>query len=196
MSSIKYYDQNAQEFYDRTINADVSDLYQRFLSYMPTEGCILDAGCGVGRDAKYFQSLGYDARAFDASIEMVKKAALELRKDVWHMTFQHLDFINIFDAIWANASLLHVPYTELKEVFQKLHSALKNEGILFASFKYGNGLREADNRLFSDMNEETILPYLEGLFLPLEIWKSSDTRSQKAASPNKAWLNVICRALK
>jgi hypothetical protein len=50
MSSISYYDKNSQAFHDRTINADVQDLYQKFLKHVPNRGRILDAGYGVGRD--------------------------------------------------------------------------------------------------------------------------------------------------
>jgi ubiquinone/menaquinone biosynthesis C-methylase UbiE len=56
MSSIGYYDKNSKDFYDRTINIDVQDLYKRFLKYIPQGGRILDTGCGVGRDSKFFVS--------------------------------------------------------------------------------------------------------------------------------------------
>ena len=58
MDSIGYYNKNSKEFYDRTINADQRDVYQKFLKYLPKSGRILDAGCGVGRDSKFF--LGQD----------------------------------------------------------------------------------------------------------------------------------------
>lgn len=194
MSSIKYYDQNAEAFYTRTINADVSDLYEKFLCYIECPAKILDAGCGVGRDARYFSNLCYDVTAFDASLEMVNKACQELNKEVLHLFFHDLYFTNEFDAVWANASLLHVPFDELKEVLQKLHRSLKKDGIFFASFKYGDGCRKTENRMFFDFKEESILPYLQDYFLPIEIWKSTDTRSSIAPSPYRAWLNILCRA--
>ncbi len=60
MDSIGYYDKNSKNFYYRTINAEVQDLYQKFLEHVPDQGRILDAGCGVGRDSKFFLSKGYD----------------------------------------------------------------------------------------------------------------------------------------
>ena len=77
MSSIHYYDKNSQAFHDRTINADVQDLYQKFLQHVPNHGKILDAGCGVGRDSRFFLSKGYKTVAFDGSREMVKMASKE-----------------------------------------------------------------------------------------------------------------------
>jgi hypothetical protein len=54
MTTITYYDINAQFFYDRTIGTDMSLMYREFLKFLPDNAHILDAGCGVGRDAKFF----------------------------------------------------------------------------------------------------------------------------------------------
>lgn len=194
MDSIDYYNKNSQEFYDRTINADQHDTYQKFLKYLPKSGRILDAGCGVGRDSKFFLSQGYDVVSFDGSMEMVKMASDLLGKNVLHMLFEEIDFFNEFDAIWAKASLLHVPYENLRGVIQSFHKSLLPSGILYASFKYGTSRRQTEDRVFFDMDEATIEPYLEGLFHPLEIWKSADTR-QKDASLDKSWLNVIAKRI-
>lgn len=195
MGSIGYYDKNSKGFYDRTINADVQDLYKRFLEHVPNQGRILDAGCGVGRDSRFFLSLGYDVVSFDGSIEMVKMASTLLGKDVLHMVFQEMNFPGEFDAIWACASLLHVPYEDLREVIQALWGSLRPSGIVYASFKYGTSMRHAEERFFFDMNETTIEPYLNGLFDPIAIWKSADTRSTVAPSPDKSWLNLIARRI-
>jgi hypothetical protein len=41
--------------------------------------------------------------------------------------------------VWANACLLHVPKDRLPEVIARIHRALRPSGILFASFKAGEG---------------------------------------------------------
>ena len=43
-----------------------------------------------------------------------------------------------FDGVFANASLFHVPRSELPRVLRELHAALKPEGVLFASNPRGN----------------------------------------------------------
>lgn len=193
MSSISYYDKNSQAFFERTINVDLQDLYLKFLKHVPMQGRILDAGCGVGRDSRYFQSQGYDVVAFDGSLEMVKFASNLLGKDALHLLFQDMNFSSEFNAVWANASLLHVPYENLREVIEGFHKALLPSGILYACFKYGTSMRVAEDRFFFDMNEVNIEPYLEGLFTPLEIWKATDARSTVAPSPDKSWLHFIAR---
>ncbi len=196
MSSIQYYDNNAQDFYNRTIDADVSDLYQEFLKYVPKEGCILDAGCGSGRDSKYFLNNGYAVLPFDGSIEMVKLTSKLIGQDALQLLFEEMRFSSEFHAVWANASLIHVPYENLRSVIERFHQALLPSGILYASFKYGTSMRPNGDRIFYDMNEMSIEPYLKGLFKPLKIWKSVDVRSTVAPSPDKSWLNIIAKAVK
>lgn len=195
IDSISYYDKNSKDFHDRTINADMQELYQKILKHLPKQARILDAGCGVGRDSKFLLSKGYDVVSFDGSLEMVEMASNHLGKNVLHMLFQDINFSNEFDAIWANASLLHTPYKNLRGVLRGFHKALLPSGILFASFKYGTSMRQVEDRSFFDMDEASIEPYLRGLFQPLEIWKSADTRSKVAPSPDKSWLNFIARRL-
>src|SRR5205814_1660559 len=123
MKTIQYYNTHAEAFYDRTINTDISDSYKAFLKYLPEKCHILDAGCGVGRDAKYFLSQGYFVTALDASEKMVEFASKETGLDVVHNTFQNFNYDQVFDGIWAQASLLHIPYDETKSIYEKIHRA-------------------------------------------------------------------------
>ena len=193
MSTISYYNKNAQSFYDRTIGTDMSHIQTKFLSFLPSKAHILDAGCGVGRDSKYFLHQSYEITAFDASSEMVKYATKELDKQVLHLRFQDLNFEKKFDGVWANASLLHVPYQETRDICTRIYNALKPWGIFYASYKYGDGHMSVEGREFYNMTEVTILPYLKDLFEIIKISQTADTRSQVVPSPNKSWLNFIVR---
>jgi len=44
-----------------------------------------------------------------------------------------------YDAVWANASLLHVARDDLGTVLRRLADATRPDGLLFASFKEGDG---------------------------------------------------------
>ncbi len=172
--TVVYYDSNAQAFYDRTINSDVSRSYDAFLSYLPERALILDAGCGVGRDAKYFLSQGYRVTAFDASEKMVEMASAETGTEVMHLAFQDMAFSEAFDGVWAQASLLHVPYHQTRDIYQKIHRALKPGGFFHASYKYGNGHMDTQERDFWNMDETNVRSYLEGVFDIVTIWKEKD----------------------
>ena len=187
--TIEYYNKNAQAFYDRTASIPkMLDLHTIFLRYLPGKAVILGAGCGVARDERYFLSLGHTVFAFDASVEMVKLAKKELGDIVFQATFQELTCHEAFDGIWANASLLHVSYEEMRDAYKRLWYALKPGGILYASYQYGPTYRFHDNRDFYDMNETTIIPYLEGLFEIIELRKTPDARSM-----DRVWLNLVAR---
>lgn len=167
--------------------------YQKFLSRLPKNAKILDAGCGGGRDAKYFIEQGYDITAFDASSEMVTVAAEYTGNPVLQLRLQDMEFNSEFDGVWASRSLLHVPYEETSNVLKKIHTSLKKDGIFYVSYKYGNQKMDVDDRIFYNMDETTIKSYLEGLFDILEIWKTDDTTIQVAPDSSQTWLAVICR---
>ncbi len=191
--TIDYYNKNAQGFYERTVNADVKDVYDAFLPYVLQGGKILDVGCGIGRDSKFFKEHGYNVTAFDGSEEMVRMASEHVGGEVLHLFYKDIDFEKEFDGIWACASLIHVPYNEFESILVKLHSSLKDTGVFYASFKYGDHKRSIEGRDFYDFDEESIMPYLGGLFTPIRIWQTEDLRSRVAPSAQKAWLNVLCK---
>ncbi|GAO99058.1 tellurite methyltransferase [Caedimonas varicaedens] len=192
-SSVPYYNQNAQIFYERTINADLSAGYNRFLALLEPPAKILDVGCGVGRDARYFEGLGYHVTAFDGSEEMVKFANQLLKEPAKLMFFEDMEFNNEFDGVWAAASLIHVPDNELPGILHRIHRALKPGGIFFATFKHGEGSHMQDGRTFYYMTEEPIRRYLGDQFEVIDIWTTEDLSSKVAHSPNKMWLNVLAR---
>jgi SAM-dependent methyltransferase len=195
MKTIDYYNNNSKASYDRTINADITDSYEKFLKYLPEKAKILDAGCGVGRDTKYFLSKGHAVNAFDASEKMVELAFKETGVRIMHSTFLALNFENMFDGVWAQASLLHIPYDMTQGIYQKIHESLKLNGIFYASYKYGDSYMETPERDFYNMNENKVMQYFEGLFNVIELWQKKDIRSKVAPSPEGMWLNFIVRKI-
>ena len=186
---MNYYDENAKEFFDDTVDADMTPHYEKFLELIPKNGHILDAGCGSGRDAKMFKSLGYEVTAIDGSVEMCKIASEFIGIDVIHMQFQEIDFVDEFDGIWASASLLHVPSDELDLVLDNLKNSLKNNGVFYASFKYGDfeGLR--NGRYFNDLTESAASELFDkNNFNVIEIWITSDSRKGRE---DEKWVNIL-----
>ena len=188
-SNIDYYNQNADSFYQSSVEADMTEWRNRFLKHIPDGGRILDAGCGSGRDSKAFIKEGFSVVAFDASREMCKKATELLGQEVWQMRFEEMSFDEEFDGVWACASLLHVGEKELPEVFNKIHKALKEKGILYASFKYGEGITQRGERVFVDFTEDSINLFLENNgFDVIDRWITTDVRTGRE---NEKWTNVI-----
>lgn len=188
--TLHYYNQTAQTFVQGTIDADLSALHQRFLSRLPEHGHILDLGCGSGRDAKAFLDAGYQVTAMDGSAACCQLAAAYIGQEVVCQTFQELDCHQAFDGVWACASLLHVPYAELTDIFRKVTRALKDGGTLYASFKYGDFEGDRNGRYFTDLNEER-LAALVAPVAGLEVVATFVTGDVRAGRDGEKWLNVI-----
>lgn len=188
--NVDYYNRNADSFFEGSINADMSGVRARFLSYVPAGGRILDAGCGSGRDSKVFMEAGYDVVSFDASEEMCKRASEYIGREVKNMRFEEMSFANEFDGIWACASLLHVAFEKLPEIVKKLHEALRTNGAVYASFKYGEGTKIRGDRVFSDFTEESVIPLFENAgFKIVSNVVGTDSRPGRE---DEKWVNVIC----
>ncbi|MCR5025794.1 MAG: class I SAM-dependent methyltransferase [Lachnospiraceae bacterium] len=166
-------------------------LRDRFLKYIPSGGKILDLGCGSGRDTKCFLEAGYQVTAIDASQELCLKATEYTGINVRCTRFEELNDVKEYDGVFACASLLHVQEGDLPDILTKINKALKQQGVLYASFKYGDFAGERDGRYFHDMNEVSV----EELFITVsrfrieEVWQSHDVRRDKEVY----WINVIAR---
>ena len=187
--TLEYYQRHAQDFFSSTVNVDMESRYQTFLQRITEGGCILDAGCGSGRDSKAFLEKGYRVEAFDASSEMVNLASQHAGLHVRRMTFNDIADIEHYDGIWCCASLLHVSAEELPSVMSKLAHALKKGGTWYVSFKYGETERVKDGRHFTDLTEQR----LEKLIAPLTniTLLSSWTTRDKRPDRDEMWLNAL-----
>ena len=188
---VNYYDKNATDFYKSTINVDMSELYKPFIKHLKSNSVVLDAGCGSGRDTKYFLSKGYLVEAFDNSINMVNLAKELTGINVKNMSFKQLDEKEKYDGVWSCASLLHVPMKELLNSMQRITNSLKHDGVWYLSFKYGSGERIYKGRKFTDLNEELLSSFVGNIndLSLFETWLTEDIRSDR----KDIWLNAILR---
>lgn len=192
--TLRYYDRNAEYFVQDTLNVDFTGIQEKFIRLLPNGGSILDFGCGSGRDALYFAGKGFDVDAVDGSREMCRLARERDGIRVRQMLFSELDASGEYDGIWACASLLHLPSTELKLVILKMWRALKNGGWLYISFKYGEFEGMRNGRYFTDFTEKSFEAYMldvQGLNLT-EAWVTGDVRPGRG---DEKWLNVILQKL-
>ena len=188
-SNVEYYNENADSFVEGSVNADMSDSRNKFTAHLPENARILDAGCGSGRDSKAFLESGYDVVPFDASTEMCKRASELTGREVKNMRFEEMSFANEFDGIWASATLLHVPVTELSKIMQKMNAALKDGGVMYASFKYGDGTKMRGERKFSDFNETSIVPLFENA--GFKILNNEVGADNRPGRESEMWVEVI-----
>ncbi len=76
-------------------------------------------------------------------------------RTVKHMYFEELDEVNKYDGIWACSSILHLSQDALADVLKKMRRALKDDGIVYTSFKYGDFTGERHGRYFINFTEES-----------------------------------------
>lgn len=192
VDTIDYYNRNVQDFVDRTVSVDFTRIQNVFLELLPRDACILDFGCGSGRDTKYFLDCGYQVDAMDGSIELCRAASEYTGIHVKQILFQELDEVEKYDGIWACASILHVKKTELPDIIRKMSLATKENGIIYISFKYGDYEGKRNGRYFTDMTEISMKELLVD-FPELKVEKQWITGDVRADRGDERWLNMILR---
>lgn len=187
---MNYYKNKKEEFIENTFNCDMSFQYNFFEKYLnENTKTILDIGFGSGRDSLYF-SEKYNVYSIDPVEEFCDYAVKLGLKNVYCKSIEDIDYKDYFDGIWACASLLHIKYDNLLFVFNKCYSALKNNGIMYCSFKYGEFEGIRDDRYFTDLTEERLNNIISNTnFKILEICITNDVRLNR----DNKWLNVILK---
>jgi SAM-dependent methyltransferase len=135
-TTLEHYERSADSFRAGTIDHDVSQNIAALLRHIEASPpfTILDFGCGPGRDLRAFTSLGHRAIGLDGAASFVAMAREYSGCEVWHQDFLALELpADTFDGVFANASLFHVPSSELPRVLRELHATLKEGGVLFSS---------------------------------------------------------------
>ena len=190
--TIDYYNINAENFIENTQNVDMHQAQDRFLLLLDENALILDFGCGSGRDTRYFLDKGYRVTATDGSAELCRRASAFTGIEVKEMLFQKLDDRGTYDGIWACSSILHLPKNELLLVILKMCDAIKNTGVIYTSFKYGDFEGERNGRYFTDFREDTFQEFMKGIpeLTIKDHWITSDVRAGRG---DEKWLNLILR---
>jgi SAM-dependent methyltransferase len=110
-----------------------------FLDQLPCGASILELGCGGGRDAAEMMRRGFDVDMTDGVAAMAAQAEAYVGKPVRVMRFDELTAIDRYDAVIANAALLHVPKAGLPDIVGRIWRALKPGGLHMATYKTGGG---------------------------------------------------------
>lgn len=189
---MKYYEEHANEYIDSTKDANMKELYDFFLKYLKKEeGKILDIGFGSGRDMLYFKSLGFDVYGIDPTKSFCDYVR-SLGIDKIECTYvQDMKYDNEFIGIWACASLLHIKKEELSDVFIKCKKALKKDGIMYCSFKYGDFEGIHNERYFLYLNEDSIKECINKS--GLEIVDIIITTDVRVGREHEKWLNMVLK---
>lgn len=191
MDPIDYYNKHANEYFDDTVNNDMSRTISSFLAFVPEGKTILDLGCGSGRDTKYMLEQEYDVSPLDGAKEMCLLAEIHTGVEVLHIEFKDLDFVDVFDGIWACEAFIHLQTDELIDVLEKIHTALIAGGILCITMKNAYCEQKSDELYYGDYHLDHLVAIIEqvsGLEV-IQQWENYDEIS------DADWLNILVRKM-
>ncbi|WP_123533670.1 class I SAM-dependent methyltransferase [Halosimplex salinum] len=158
----------------------VADLVERFVAAVgdasglgapAARPRVLDVGCGPGWESAAFDEHGFDPVSFDLTGRFLEQArervpdAAAVRGDMRALPFADASF----DGLWACASLLHVPESEVPATLADFERVLTDGGVVLVSLKRStsgdDGLRgspyDDDERHFERYEPETVTRLFE-----------------------------------
>jgi SAM-dependent methyltransferase len=186
-ATLQFYRGNAEAYAGREITSRQAKL-TAFLAQLPPGAYILELGCGAGGDTAEMLARGFEVRATDGSPEMAGVASKHLGRTVETLLFHDLDEVEAYDAVWANACLLHVPRTELADVLARIWRALKAEGVFYASYKEGDGDgRDTLDRYYNYPSQD----WLRGTYADAGSWNSLSIETGEVIGFDNQWAMML-----
>lgn len=183
-----YYSDRANEFIEQTIELNFASICDVFLSSLTTGKKIMDLGFGSGRDSLYFDKLGYEVVSVDYCHEFIVHGKEILDNEVVFGDMLNLNYNLEFDGIFAAASMLHQTSDDLPLVFKNCSDALKDDGVLYCSFKYGDFEGYLNGRYFTFMTEDKLDELIPCELIKKKVYITTDVRIGKE---NEQWLNAL-----
>ena len=187
--TLAFYDREAGVYAARTRGEPVR--LRAFLEQLRPRAAILELGCGGGQDAELMSAAGFEVTATDGSAGLAAEAQARLGRPVRVMRFEELEDVAAYDAVWANACLLHVPEDGLADVLARIHRALKPGGRFYAGFKSGDGGdRDSLGRYYNFPSEER----LRAAYAAAGAWEPLDVTTGQGGGfdgVQRTWLHVL-----
>ncbi|MGV8997634.1 MAG: class I SAM-dependent methyltransferase [Parvibaculaceae bacterium] len=191
-ATLRFYAETA-ETYSASGSGGTNRHLKSFLEKLKPGARILELGCGGGRDAEAMIAAGFIVDPTDGTAEIARTAETRLKRPVRVMRFDELDADNIYDAVWASASLLHVPREALPNILALIFKALKPDGLHFASYKSGDGEgRDGHGRYFNFPTRADLI----GFYSQSAAWKIETVEERMGGNydgERVPWIAVTAR---
>lgn len=147
-----FYRLHAAEYAKWSKARDVSHVWSYLDGLAFPDRLVVDLGCGAGRDLREFSRRGLSVVGVDSAMPLLNEARKRspgvplICSDITLLPFRD----SSIGLIWALASLLHVPKSDMKSTLRGLLRVLLPGGVMLSTMKHGMGeVRVADGRRFS-----------------------------------------------
>jgi len=136
---IESFNKFAEQYADITFSNILQYELNRFISLIPSEGKILDLGCGGGRDVQYFADFKLETIGIDASIKLIDEAKKRVNGNFEVMDMRNLTFKDEeFNGVWAQDAISYVTKEDAINVLKHVSRILKKGGVFFISVRKGS----------------------------------------------------------
>lgn len=190
--TIRVYGSEAARYAEVTKDAGKEPVLRLFLDHLAPGSTILDLGCGPGIASGIMAAEGHTVTATDATPEMIALADARPGVTARLATFDDIDEVGAYDAVWANFSLLHAPRAALPRHLAALATALKPGGLLHVGMKTGTGEhRDTLGRRYTYVTETELSDLLCAAGLrPIETQTGADTGLDGRLAE---WVTILAR---
>jgi SAM-dependent methyltransferase len=141
------YEMAAQRYIDNSLwPAPTTLQYLDRLADMVDAGRVLEIGSGPGWDATYLESRGVHVIRTDAALAFVEMLRAT-GHDAYQLDVRIDDLGGPYDAVLANAVLLHLSAEQFEDVLLRAHRAVVPSGVLAFTLKDGDGAGWSSEKL-------------------------------------------------
>ncbi|MGN8049273.1 GNAT family N-acetyltransferase [Curtobacterium sp. 22159] len=185
------YERGADRYAERT-DDHRSGLVDDLLALVAPGAHVLELGSGPGRDAEALEAAGLRVDRTDGAQSFVDRLRADGR-DARRLDLRDPDWGGPFDAVLANAVLLHVPRETVPAVLRRALAAVRPGGVLAATVKRGTGAGWSSRKLD---DERYVTYWTEG---PLAAvveragWGDVTVRDTTRPGAEEQWLTVTAR---
>ncbi|HUQ30319.1 MAG TPA: class I SAM-dependent methyltransferase [Candidatus Paceibacterota bacterium] len=170
------------------------------LSMLPQQATVLDVGCGSGVKAKYFLDRGLIVTGIDISENLLTIARREAPAGTYQLlAMENLDSMQEqFDAVFAQASLLHIPKGNAEDVVGKMAARAKPNGFVYIAVKESRpGKPDEEIKKENDYGYDYERPFTYFQMAELEAYmgKAGLSVVWKEGKPSgkTVWLQIIAK---
>lgn len=185
------YERGADRYADRT-DGHRAGLVDDLLALVPAGAHVLELGSGPGRDADALEVAGLLVDRTDGTAAFVDRLRAAGR-DARLLDVRHEDWGGPYDAVFANAVLLHLDRDTTGPVLARARRAVRPAGVLAATVKHGDGdgwsTRKLDDaRFFTYWTEDALTAAAVAAG-----WRDVRVRETTRAGAAERWLTLTAR---